>query len=480
MTTFPLPLAPFEDYLLADDRADHPMHFFQRMTFCGLVDRTVFEQALATALDRHPLLKAALRPVGRNRYEWFDPGASLPLRWSSGTEPIDCNAVELIDLTRHGGVRVYVDQQEDRSSVLTQYHHVCVDGLGALEFARDLWLGYHELASGRDPADKLRPLDPEQLKVRGKFVGGLVKSLKRIPKEVLALPGVWDYFVHRPTALPAVPSGASLDKSEDSYPSDNDDSRKRLFGTCSHVFSEAETAALRAACKAQGCTLNDLLLRDLYYVLADWTADHDPARADKLVRIMIPTSLRGMSDRDMPAANRLTMAFLDRRPHRFASPRALLDNLRWEMDLIKRHQLGITLLHGICVVRVLPGGLKRMLLEDRCLSTCLLTNVGNLTRFFPLPRREGRLVAGDVAIEQIEGFPPFRPQTHASFVTFIYAKRLNLGLSYNADHFRAADGQDLMNRYTERLRQSVVDACGTDQPPGDVSSSQEKRRVRSK
>jgi hypothetical protein len=195
---------------------------------------------------------------------------------------------------------------------------------------------------------------------------------------------------------------------------------------------------------------------------------------------MIPTSLRTMADRDMPSTNRVSMVFLDRRPNKLASPQDLLEYVRREMDLIKRYQLGISLVQGIRMIRAIPGALKRMLSKDHCMATAVLTNVGNLTRFFPLPRRNGQLVAGDAVIESIEGFPPFRSRTHAAMGTYTYAKRLYLGLSYDAGHLREADARELLDRYVERIRRSIAEALGPDQSAPFLVRASEESLVRAK
>ena len=68
---FPLALAPFEEYMLADDRPAYPMTFFLRLRLAGRFGLETFPQALRTAVSRHPLLSALVRQVGRRRPEWI-------------------------------------------------------------------------------------------------------------------------------------------------------------------------------------------------------------------------------------------------------------------------------------------------------------------------------------------------------------------------------------------------------------------------
>ena len=54
---FPLPLTPFEEYMLTDDRPGCPMTFLFRLRFSGRFRREAFASALRTAVSRHPLLR---------------------------------------------------------------------------------------------------------------------------------------------------------------------------------------------------------------------------------------------------------------------------------------------------------------------------------------------------------------------------------------------------------------------------------------
>jgi hypothetical protein len=61
MPLFPLPLVPFEHYMLTDDRADYPMTFFLQLRFAGSMDQPRFRAALDSAVALHPLLRAHVR-----------------------------------------------------------------------------------------------------------------------------------------------------------------------------------------------------------------------------------------------------------------------------------------------------------------------------------------------------------------------------------------------------------------------------------
>lgn len=61
---FPLPLVPFESYMLADDRPAYPMNCFARIRFHGRLDRAALSSAMSVAVSRHPPLSAVVRRSG--------------------------------------------------------------------------------------------------------------------------------------------------------------------------------------------------------------------------------------------------------------------------------------------------------------------------------------------------------------------------------------------------------------------------------
>ena len=72
---FPLPLTPFERYMLADDRPDYPMAFPAVVEFSGSLRRAEFDAALEGALREHPLLRA--RVDGSRRRPWHQPSCQV-------------------------------------------------------------------------------------------------------------------------------------------------------------------------------------------------------------------------------------------------------------------------------------------------------------------------------------------------------------------------------------------------------------------
>ena len=136
---FPLPLTPFEEYMLTDDRPGCPMTFLFRLRFSGRFRREAFASALRTAVSRHPLLRAIVRPGGE-----IGRSGSRPMLgnrgWSDATGLADGSLphADPMDLSVAPGLRLWLSESEKATDLVAQFHHASCDGLGAMAFLEDL------------------------------------------------------------------------------------------------------------------------------------------------------------------------------------------------------------------------------------------------------------------------------------------------------------------------------------------------------
>ena len=222
-----------------------------------------------------------------------------------------------------------------------------------------------------------------------------------------------------------------------------------------HEFTAEETIELRRSAKALAVPLNDLLARDLFLALEDWRRQHAPGKSRDWLRLTVPINLRTPADLDMPAANVISMVFLDRRPSDMADRRQLLQGIHAEMQQIKRLGLGLTFVLSLWAVRRLPGGLPRMARKAQCSATSLLSNLGTLLADAPLPRQGDRIVLGNAVLESIDAVGPLRPYTYAAFSVFSYAGQFCITLHYDPRAFSPAGASDLLEAYVRCVRQSA-------------------------
>ena len=158
---------------------------------------------------------------------------------------------------------------------------------------------------------------------------------------------------------------------------------------------EQTTAGLRQAASAQGVSVNDLLIRDLFVTLMRWNTEcgNDPKRRN--LRILMPQNLRDRDDRTLPTTNLVGFAFVTRRNQLCHRPDELLQSIGEETTLVRQGQLSRYFLGGLGAIES-AGLLPRLLRSSVCFATAVLTNLGDPQRRFitRFPRVSNGLAVG--------------------------------------------------------------------------------------
>lgn len=443
MTKYVLPLTPFEESLLGDDRPAYPWNILQRLRLAGPVNRAWFEQALLVAWQRHVLLRSRVRRTWLGRYVWesYEATAALlatRLHWNqheSGHWP----RLRRLDLAVGESWEMHVACDGAATEILLHVHHAAVDALGLMQFVGDLLTAYDALATGVLPASRLGPCDPERLRQRRFYGYSRLELLGLVPKLARGIAGIRQFLGRRPVPLVEhVPADRNAPL-PDVYP-----------GVRSYTCSIAATNALRVRARSLDVTLNDLLLRELFLTLGDVATWRD-ARDGEWLRIAVPYGMRRSSESDMPAANLVSLVFLDRRAADFADEAALLTGIRDEMSLIKRCHLGLIYLLSLWATGLVPGLLGRVTRKQKFSSTASFSNVRETFTSPTLPRDGAQVVAGGLRLESVETFGPLRPGMCAALLVSTYADRLTIGLHADLRFVTAAQVDDLLRRYTARI-----------------------------
>ena len=437
----PLPLVPFESYMLADDRPAYPMNCFARLRFSGRFDHAALDAAMAIAVSRHPLLAAVVRRFGRQDF-WVAADQPPVIQWLS-TPPADSlPPLAPLDIRVAAGLRVVLREDAGRTDLTIQVHHACCDGVGMLRFVEDLLVAYAR-ACGAVPGSALRALRPEQLRGRGKFGLTTGKWLRMLPKQAVGLRGVRRFLMRTPVPLAPHCSEPENGPPPPGYPA-----------SLTRQLDRTESARFLAAARNLGVTANDLLVRDCFLALHGWRRRVDGA-PDGWLRLAVPMNLRTMADRRLPAANVASMVFPERLARDLEDPQRLLDSIHQQMSLIKQRQLGLIFVTSLRACRWLPGGLARMVRAKRCAATAVCTYLGAVLDRCPLPYADDRLVAGDAVLESIDALAPLRPLTCAAIDVAVYAGQLCVTLHYDSRVLTATDAGELTDEFTARVRESA-------------------------
>ena len=169
----------------------------------------------------------------------------------------------------------------------------------------------------------------------------------------------------------------------------------------------------------------------------------------------MPVSIRNRDNMEMPVANSLGFAFLNRNARACDAPERLLDGIHRETEAIKRCRLGLYFLGGLNTFRNVPGLIPWFLCQPRCRATVVLSNIGRLFSRISLPRNAGKVVCGDAVLQSVRGVPPIRPLTRASLIAMTYAGRTEIHLNCDPHHFDSQTQEEFLSAYIATLERLV-------------------------
>lgn len=448
---FPLPLAPFEAYQLADDHPGSPMNFYFRLQFTGRVDRTRLEQALGRVVRRQPLLRAVVRDDDGDP-RWVPTDVTPEIVWHRGGRGDEAPVLPALDIRRQPGLRLAVSLAGVTTTIWFQFHHVAVDGIGAMQVVEELLVAYDAVAGLGTRGGDLEPLDPHLLHERAAAGGSTWSRLRSAATGFLASYGVWQYLTH--LVQPLVPS-PGVARQTSVAPE-----RPARPAFVSRRLTSRQVRELKWMARRQGRTVNDLLVTELFHTLESWNARRGGTARLGHLRLAVPVNLRPQTRSAMPACNQVAMVFLDRRTDQIRRPAALARSLARDLWFVKKFGLARVFLWSLALCQRLPGGLARVLPQGRSLATAVLSNLGVQLHDTRLTRADGRVQTGGLVLETIDFLPPVRPLTEVSCGVVTYGEELSVGLNYRADKLSAAAAEQLLEEFLARVEAWTVGRCG--------------------
>lgn len=489
----PMPLTAFEEYMFRDDRPAHPMDIVVRLRFSGALDRSAASVAWRQTIARHALLRSTILATGNRRPCWVAGEMLPPLCWTSdlahGGIP---DMGQPIDLATEPGLRGWAATDDRRSSITLQAHHAACDGKALVQVADDFLRSYARAIEGERCCAELTPCDEALLERRGTYGLTAGKLLKILPAQLTGLIGAGQFLFRQPVPLLANGQRTDLAPRDGPHPHFAHRARvqcaegpdiaqpdeKRLAERNEYLVPAFRTGRVEAdvlqrlsvAAAKQQVTVNDWLIRDFFRTVDEFRRRHETPRDKDWIRVSVPMNLRQPADVRLPAANVVSLAFLDRISRQIADPARLLRGIHEQMDLIRRRQLGLTFIWSLHALRALPGGLAgRFEQSGRCEATCVLSNLGRVMAASPLPTRQHKIVAGNLLLEGFDFFVPVRDGTAASVGLVFYGGELQVCLRYDKCRLTAGQADDLLTTYLRTIRASLGEpGAGTvDRPAWD-------------
>ena len=450
---FPLALVPFETMMVIDDRWDYPMLAELELHFRGHVDWEAWQYAIAGAVVRHPLLYALLDKTMLGGFRWVMPAQenaelSIVILKKHQADSVESAAREMrtpINLFKHAGARFLLAETNEGLQISICVHHACIDGIGLMQLVEDLLAIYQQQTTKLSEILSLRELVPSRLIKRGVY-SIESKGFRRMIKDFIF--GL--QLAHRFGRDKPDPIATDCGNTEPVGIADDGDNL--AAGDFSGLLRPLRKAAARS-----GVTLNDLLIRDLFLTIREWNCYQDSSTHDRRYRIMMPCDLRGPEHAKMPAANRMSYSFLSRSESDLASTDDLLDGIRGETEYIRSQNASLYFIRSLQVAHRIPGGMRRVVDAGQCLSTALLSNLGDPTLMFGVPfsRQAGKISVGNLILERIRARPPLRPLTHIGLVVNTYANQLSIGIAYDHLHLSKRDSFKFLRIYRSHLQRTV-------------------------
>ncbi|MEX0670645.1 MAG: hypothetical protein WD060_09340 [Pirellulales bacterium] len=441
------PLTPFESFLWFDDRPQFPLLFRVDLRFDGRIDTESMRGAYRFALGRHPLLRSTIRAV-QGAATWHAAATGWQELELLSKEVSDEPRMEWVDLTQVAGLRGGLRQTDTGWDVRLEFHHACCDGQGARMFIQDLVMAYAVLRKCCEHATPFLPIDISHLDRRGQFTGpgAVIPHLRRMRSTLRLL-------TPRPRPAAKVYS-AAMSQRLSTPPTAS--TALQPTGLCSHTFQPDVVLQLQDVQRHNGASFNDVAVAILFEVLGRWQRDHG-ASARSWIRIAVPVDLRSREDERLPAANRYTYLFLNRRAEACGEWSGLLAGVQAELQAQRQSREGLCLLATLGIISRWPRLLRWVLRLPLCLSTAVLTNLSDPTR-----RLRKRLPVDADGFFWLDGArcydvrvvtPPLRPQTHWGLGLVEYAGRMTVLFRYDATTIDAEAAERVKADYVAALSQ---------------------------
>jgi hypothetical protein len=477
--------------MLASQSPGFPMSFVIEIRVAEEISPEALNQAIVSCASRHPLLFSTLDSAARKwcfRPELW-PGTRL-LVTDTSTKSLR------FDLTSQIGLRAYVAAMGDGNCTLAfVFHHACVDGLGAMQFLRDVSAGFDagdllhdsfaeqtpqllepadrapnswaELASSRAAAEQangrrsssrsLEKSDEEAMvarqlsylrRFRRSYGGNRLWSLFQWPWDCVGMLWSFEMLWNRPIAL--IP-----DQLMDAHQEDETGKWDAGVGTWALSLNIEATRRVKELAKANRQTLNDRVLECWFRALGEWTQVFAPRIPPSLFRVLVPMNLR--RGQVASAANMVAMVNFDRKVHKWRSRTRFQSLLRTEMRIVKWIRGGRIANRFLQVQRMLFGDWPMLRDPERCLTTSVLSNLGDVGEV--LGQSGGKTTFAGRQVLGVSVIAPLRPQCHVFLSLFSLAGKLNLNFTWNS-HF-------LERRHVDFLADRLQAYLLTDDPWSD-------------
>lgn len=460
-----LQLTPFE-WTMTTACSSSPMEFFIRLTGSGTLDTPKFENAVVSALKHQPLLQANLVVGPTHRLSQWRPATNTTPQFIWLTDaptpghgfPGDFKS---IDLSTEIGVRLYgwsyQIENEDRFELKFVFHHACCDGKGAVSFIEHVLRRYQSLLSGK-PTDNDSQIEINAVTQRDARATKRLSFAQRVRKSLALRPKrAWNMLTKKPAAILTGQPASTLAYTQPPT-------------QCSSMLDLETTRRLGKFANEQQTTVNSVLVSSLFATLHDFLQETSKDRINRArsIRVLIPFSLRDQRHQNMPAANCVSMAYLEASPNQLKSD-GLTDHVTRQTQFIRDWQLQYAWIEAIDsytrlwpVIKLLKGRRTAGTTPhaEKPIATTVLSNLGGVFKGSKLETDDGRikidhLTNENLTIDSVHLVLPCTAAIPINFSVNFYSGRLSLDVTYLQSIVEEKIPADLLDRWEKSIVQAI-------------------------
>ena len=429
----PLKPVAIERYHLLDTHERYPNCIFGRFNFSGEINLDAAREAFELLADQHPLAQCTYDQKS-DRWVWQEDR-------DEAFHESDCWPPEAadFDIEQKIGNRFSFYVSDGNTYLQTQTHHALLDGLAGVSCVSDWLVHYARLVTG-DNIGRIRELDQNRLKQRGKLNLLKREMLLKFPLQSIALFGAVKFMFRKVSPI-----------TDDSSSMGSENDRKQFPTMLSHVIDPTGTKRLKQKAKDLNASVVEILLAEWFIAQVEWRKKHALHKDRDWIRTLVPLNIRTKDDLKLSACNRVSMIQLDRMSRELNEYQSLVGGIKREMGAIRQWKLDRTFLLAIKMLSWLPGLLKRTLKSDVCRATSVLSSLGDPFKPSRLPTENGKVRAGNLLLDRFDLAAPVRPKTAVSIATSRYAHSLQFTMHYDYQVLSEQQATELFNEFICRL-----------------------------
>ena len=459
-----LSLTPFE-WTMSNEISGSLMEFVIRLCCTGPVDVAMFEESIIAALKHQPLLQAnaSIGPTHSSSH-WRPASDRTPIiQWLAGDPAFGRAIMEdfhSIELENEIGFRFYGWQYQDGGQPQTEmrfvFQHACCDGKGAIDFIEHVLYQYRFLTEGQ--SEKASPcFDAKSILDRD----------HRTPHSYTLPNRIWRALVVRPKRAAKMLLARPL--SLRSTCETDDAATGKPARQCSATLDRSATKKIGDYARTIGATTNLVLAQQLFHVIGNYleqsVVESNGSSNNRSMRMLIPFSLRNETHQHMPAANCVSMAYLEADQNLLIqdgkeNPQLLADLVQ-QLAFIRKWKLQYAWLESVKLYARLWPLLRRFKsnqkhngkeANSRPIATTVFSNLGRVfARDELLPTCDGKIKIGSLQIETVHLVLPCNADLSINFSVNFYGDRLTLDVSYLPSQVTQETANGLLDLWQRRI-----------------------------